>query len=76
MPIFKDKESQEMFELYFKENCFSKQTCRLVPEEMGYQVGEIVNDNEITIQNSGLFGLFSDEYKLRMSDPNYNEILS
>lgn len=65
-----------MFELYFKENCFSKQTCRLVPEEMGYQVGEIVNDNEITIQNSGLFGLFSDECKLRMSDPNYNEILS
>lgn len=43
---------------------------------MGYQIGDIKENQEITERDMGLFGLISDDCKLRMSDPRYLEIMS
>ena len=66
-----------MFENYFNEKCKYKQTCEIDPEKIGYQKGEIIDDQVITVKEAGLFGLISDECKLRMSDEqNYKNITS
>ena len=54
-----------------------KQTCSFNPSQMGYVEGELDENGEIIDRNrAGLFGLISDNCKLRMSDPNYLNITS
>lgn len=43
---------------------------------MGFQIGDEKDGEIITEKDMGLFGLISDECKLRMSDPRYQDILS
>jgi hypothetical protein len=46
------------------------------PSKIGYQPGDVVGDQVIEESNSGLFGLISDDCKLRMSDFAYQNITS
>ena len=44
---------------------------------MGYQVGDVIaNDFVVTEKEAGLFGLISDDCKLRMSHTAYQNITS
>ena len=75
--LFKNKASEEKFEKYFEENCFYESTCVFDKEKMGYKLGEIGPNNVRADENSiGLFGLISDECKLRMSYKDFLNITS
>lgn len=67
----------DKFTDYFVENCYYKQKCVLSPWEMGYQIGDETEEGDVIDETTmGLFGLISDDCKLRMSDPRYQEIMS
>ena len=62
---------------YYRETCFGKASCEFDFRNVGYQVGELDESGVIIDQErAGLFGLFSDECKLRMSDPVYLDVMS
>lgn len=66
-----------MFDKYYEETCFFKSSCKFDFRNVGYKVGQLDDDGlEITQDRAGLFGLISDECKLRMSDPAYLAITS
>jgi hypothetical protein len=62
---------------YYTETCDYKQSCEFDFRNAGYKVGEKdENGNVIDQDRAGLFGLISDECKLRMSDPAYLSVTS
>lgn len=62
---------------YYYDTCDYKSSCKFDFRNVGYQVGEIDDDGvRIDQDKAGLFGLISDECKLRMSDPAYLDVTS
>jgi hypothetical protein len=65
-----------MFIQFFEERCYGKQSCSLESNNMGYYLDQVVDNERKTLQETGLFGLFSDNCKHRMSDEAYGNITS
>ena len=75
--LWYDKDSYELFQNYFVKHCYYKQKCVLDPDEIGYKKGDFDEDGYIVPDHRlGLFGLISDDCKLRMSHPIYQNITS
>lgn len=67
----------DKFDDYFVSNCFYKNSCQFDFKEIGYKLGESDSSGNIVDANGiGLFGLISDECKLRMSYEEYLHITS
>ena len=66
-----------MFDKFFMDTCFYESKCSFDIKEIGYKLGEIDSQgNRVTENSIGLFGLISDECKLRMSYEEYLNITS